>query len=403
MGALTELKLARAKPAEKPYKLKDERGLYLLVQPGGGRLWRLRFSLRGKEGMVSLGAYPEVSLKAARQRRDEARRLIAQGISPAAHRKAARAARADTFAAIAQEWVQLQKPKLAEATYLKAQWMLVNLLGPYIGNKPIGSVSPPEVLAALRRIENRGRIETAHRAKQRAGQVFRYAIATGRAERDPTADLRGALAPVVSKNRPAITEPSRIGELLRALHGYSGQPGTEVALKLAPLLFVRPGELRQAKWEEFDLDGAHPEWRIPGERMKMGEQHIVPLSTQAVELLRDLYPVTGPGGYVFPSLRTGARPISENTINAALRRLGYSKDEMTGHGFRAMASTLLNEQGFPPDVIELQLAHAERNKVRAAYNRAQRLSERRKMMQHWSDYLDALRTDVKVLNFRQKS
>lgn len=401
MSNLTEKAIQAAKPKEKPYKLTDARGLHLLVQPAGGRLWRLRFSLDGRESMVSLGAYPDVSLKEARERRDEARRLIARGISPAAHRKAARDARADTFAALAAEWLQLQRSKLAATTYEKARWMLEELLGPYIGKKPVRTIGAPDLLAALRRIESRGRIETAHRAKQRASQIFRYAVATGRADRDPTADLRGALAPVISKNHAAITDPKRIGELLRSLYAYQGQPTTEAALRLAPHLFVRPGELRAARWEEFDFEGEGPLWRIPAERMKMGEEHIVPLSTQAVQLLQDLLPLTGPEGYLFPSLRTRSRPFSENTLNAALRRLGYSKEEMTAHGFRALASTNLNEQGYPPDVIELQLAHAERNKVRAAYNRAQRLVERRKMMQAWSDYLDGLRAGAKVVPIKR--
>lgn len=403
MRHLTEAAVRTARPQGKPYKLKDDRGLYLLVQPAGARLWRLRFSLHGRESMVSLGSYPDVSLKDARERRDEARRQIANGINPAMHRRATRAARGDTLAAITEEWLEQQKRKLAPSTFEKAHWMLVELVGPYLGRQPIKSITAPDVLAALRRIEARGRIETAHRTKQRLGQVFRYAIATGRAERDPTGDLRGALQPVVSKNRAAITDPVRIGELLRALYGYGGQPGTEVALKLAPHLFVRPGELRYARWEEFDIEAKEPTWRIPAVRTKMREEHLVPLSTQAVTLLRELEPLTGPGGYLFPSLRTAARPISENTVNAALRRLGYSKEEMTGHGFRAMASTLLNEQGFPPDVIELQLAHAERNKVRAAYNRAQRLAERRKMMQHWSDYLDGLRAGAAVVPLRKQA
>jgi integrase len=402
MAGLTDLQLQRAKPKEKPYKLKDEKGLYLLVQPAGSRLWRLRFSLHGKEGMVSLGSYPEVSLKDARERRDEARKLIAKGISPAVHRKVARAQQADSFASIAEEWLQSRKAHLAATTYEKARWMLVDLLGPYIGKQPIKALTAPDVLQALRRIEARGRHETAHRAKQRASQVFRYAIATGRADRDVTADLRGALAPPVTKNRAAITDPRRIGELLRALDGYRGQPTTEVALKIAPHLFVRPGELRFARWEEFALEGKEPVWRIPGERMKMGEEHLVPLSTQVLQLLADLHPITGPNGFLFPSLRTAARPISENTINAALRRLEYSKEEMTGHGFRAMASTCLNELGYPPDVIELQLAHAERNKVRAAYNRATGLAERRKMMQGWSDYLDGLKAGAEVVNLNER-
>ncbi len=251
------------------------------------------------------------------------------------------------------------------------------------------------MLTVLRKIEARGTYETTHRAKQRCGQIFRYAIATGRTERDITADLRGALAPVVSKNRAALTDPTHVAELLRAIDGYHGSPTTFYALKLASRTFVRPGELRYAEWCEIDLEGA--EWRIPAERMKMGALHIVPLARQVVASLRELHSITGRGKYVFPSLQTALRPISENTVNVALRRLGYSKDEMTCHGFRAMASTLLNEQGWHPDLIELQLAHAERNKVRAAYNRAQRLPERREMMQAWADYLQVLTAGAQVI------
>ena len=269
------------------------------------------------------------------------------------------------------------------------------MIFPKLGKRPIAKITAPDLLGALRRIEARGAHETTHRAKQRCGQIFRYAIATGRAERDITTDLRGALAPVVSKNRAALTDPADVGELLRAIEGYHGSPRIALALKLAARTFVRPGELRYAEWGEIDLDGA--EWRIPGERMKMRELHIVPLARQVIELLRELYSITGRSKYLFPSLQTSLRPISENTVNVALRRLGYSKDEMTGHGFRAMASTLLNEQGWHPDLIELQLAHAERNKVRAAYNRAQRLPERRNMMQAWADYLEALTTGAKII------
>jgi integrase len=263
-----------------------------------------------------------------------------------------------------------------------------------IGKRPIREITAPELLSALRKIESRGHHETAHRAKQKCGRVFRYAIVTGRADRDITADLRGALVPVVSKNHASLTDPAEVGALLRAIDGYEGQPITAAALKLAPLVFVRPGELRGARWPEFDLDNA--EWRIPAERMKMGEQHIVPLARQAVAILRELRELTGGGlgELVFPSLLSLDRPMSNNTVNTALRRLGYTKEQMTGHGFRSMASTLLNEQGYSPDVIELQLAHAERNKVRAAYNKAQRLAERRKMMQAWADYLDGLRNPV---------
>jgi integrase len=262
------------------------------------------------------------------------------------------------------------------------------LLFPSLGDRPIAEIKAPDLLAALRKIEARGKYETTHRAKQRCGQVFRYAIATGRAEHDISADLRGALAPVVTKNRAAVTHPARVAELLRAIDGYHGSPTTVYALKLASRTFVRPGELRCAEWSEIDLNNA--EWRIPAARMKMGDLHIVPLARQVIEYLRELHAITGRGKFLFPSLQTKLRPISENTVNVALRRLGYSRDEMTGHGFRAMASTLLNEKGWHPDLIELQLAHAERNRVRAAYNRAQRLIERRTMMQAWADYLDAL-------------
>lgn len=393
MSTLTEARIRAAKAPEKPLKLFDGGGLFLLVQPNGSRLWRLKYRVEGREKLLALGAYPEVGLKAARQRREDARRQIAGGIDPGVERKVRKQALENTFEALAREWLEKHRSKFTETTFTKAQWMLEDLLFPYIGARAIDSIEAPDLLVPLRKIEARGRMETAHRTKWRAGQVFLYAIATGRAKRNPAADLRGALAPVKSKGRAAITDPARIGDLLRTLDSYSGQLGTEIALKLAPLLFVRPGELRAARWEEFTLDGKEPVWRIPAERMKMGEEHLVPLSRQAVARLRELEPVTGPNGYLFPSLRTAARPMSENTINAALRRLGYSKDEMTAHGFRAMASTCLNEQGFAPDVIELQLAHAERNKVRAAYNRAQRLPERRKMMQAWADYLDVLRTE----------
>lgn len=395
---LTELQIRSAKAAEKPIKLFDSGGLYLLVNPNGSRWWRLKYRYGGKERGISLGVYPDVSLKLARTNRDQARRLIAQGTDPSADRKASKLARCETFRTIAEEWLALQAKSLAPVTFNKARWMLSEFVYPRLGSRPVNEITPPDLLAALRVIESCGKRETAHRTKQRVGQIFRYAIATGRAERDISADLRGALAPVVTKNHAAITEPTAIGQLLRAIDSYTGQPMTHAALKLAPLVFVRPGELRQAEWSEINLDAA--EWRIPAHRMKMRELHIVPLSKQAIEILRGLRPLTASGRYVFPSLRTSDRPMSENTINAALRRLGYSNDEMTGHGFRAMASTCLSEQGWHPDVIELQLAHAERNKVRAAYNRATRLADRRKMMQSWANYLDALRAGAEVIPFR---
>jgi integrase len=351
------------------------------VAPRGSKLWRLKYRHEGRENRLALGAHPDTSLKQARERRDAARRQLAAGIDPSSQRQAEKLANANTFEAVAREWLALQEKKLAPATFAKVGWTFETLVFPYIGSRPIAKLGAMDVLKVLKRIEGRGIHETAHRTRQRCAQVFRYAVQTGRAERDPTVDLKGALAPVVSEHHAAITEPARIGELLRAIDGYAGHVVTAYALKLAPLLFVRPGELRHAEWTEFDLDSTEPQWRIPAEKMKMGEQHIVPLAKQALLLLRELQSVTGRGQYVFPSLRSGSRPMSENTVNAALRRMGYSTDEMTGHGFRSLASTCLNEQGYHPDLIELQLAHAERNQVRAAYNKAQRLPERRKMMQ----------------------
>jgi integrase len=398
MAVLTETRIRTAKPAEKPYKLFDERGLYLHVAPTGGRLWRFRYRHGGVEKLLALGVYPDVPLKRAREKRDEARRLVADGIDPSAKRQAEKAAQIDTFEAIAREWLDLQSKKLSPITLEKSRWLL-NFLYPHIGQRPIREIAAPDVLVALRKIEARGHHETTHRAKQKCGQVFRYAIVTGRAERDITTDLRGALESATSRHHASITDPSKIGALLRAIDGYDGERTTAIALKLAALTFVRPGELRGAEWSEFDLDRA--EWRIPAERMKMGEQHVVPLSTQAVSILREQHTVSSQGRFIFPSLLSRDRPMSNNTVNSALRRLGYSKDEMTGHGFRSMASTCLNEQGFHPDLIELQLAHAERNKVRAAYNKAQRLAERREMMQAWANYLDGLRAGANVIRLKR--
>jgi len=386
---LTEAAVKAARATDKPVKRFDEKGLFLFVTPAGGRLWRLKYRIHGKEKLLALGSYPEVPLKRAREKRDEARRLIADGVDPSERKKADQRSMAETFETISEEW--LSKQNMKPKTLKKTKWLLDDWLVKYLGSKPIRTIGAPEILATCRRLEAQGKNETAHRARALAGRVMRYAVATGRADRDPSADLRGALAPVVVTNHASITDPKKIGELLRAIDDYQGQPSTAYALKLAPLVFVRPGELRAAEWSEFHLDGKEPQWRIPAARMKMGEQHIVPLSHQAVAIIRQLQAITSNGQYLFPSLRTTKRPISDNTINAALRRLGYSSEEMVGHGFRSMASTCLNEQGWHPDLIELQLAHAERNKVRAAYNKAQRLEDRRKMMQAWADYLDGLK------------
>lgn len=402
---LSDTAIRTAKPTNKPQKLADGGGLYLLLNPNGSRWWRLKYRAGGKEKLLSLGTYPDTGLKDARDKRDAARKLLAAGVDPGEQRKAVKAAGAEraanSFAVIAAEWLALQKPRMATATLEKAQWTFDELVNPWIGNRPIAEIEAPELLKLLRRIEERGAHETAHRTKQRCGQVFRYAISTGRAKHDPTADLRGALAPVVSTSRAAITDPAKVGDLLRAIGSYQGSLVTKCALRLAPLVFVRPGELRKAEWSEIDLDGA--QWRIPAARMKMREEHIVPLAPQAVEILRELHPLTGHGQFVFPSYRGKARTMSENTVNAALRYMGFDKDTMTGHGFRALASTRLNEMGWAPDVIERQLAHAERNKVRAAYNRAQYLDERTRMMAAWADYLDTLKAGGNVVPMTRKA
>jgi integrase len=396
---LTDNAIRSAKPRDKPYKLFDERGLFLLVTPSGGRWWRLKFRVAGKEKLLSLGVYPDITLKSARELRDDARRELAGGVDPSAKRKAEKIAEADSFEAVAREWFAKFSANWADTHSEKIIRRLEADIFPWLGSRPVGQITAPELLTCVRRIEGRGALDTAHRALQNCGQIFRYAVATNRAERDPAADLRGALPPVNGGHFASITDPTAIGALLRDIDGYQGTFVGRCAMRLAPLVFVRPGELRKAEWSEFDLDKA--EWRIPAERMKARVLHIVPLSTQTVAILRELHPLTGSGRYVFPSLRTTERPISENTINAGLRRLGYGGDQMTGHGFRSMASTLLNEQGWNRDAIERQLAHGERDEVRAAYNYAQYLPERRKMMQAWSDYLDGLRTGGNVVPLKR--
>ncbi|RDS80908.1 DUF4102 domain-containing protein [Dyella monticola] len=401
--ALTDTAIRKAKPTDKPQKLSDGLGLYLLLNPNGSRWWRFDYRFDSKRKTLSMGTYPETGLASAREKRDLARGQLQSGIDPGTHRKATKAAgeerATNSFSVIAEEWLAKQQ-NMSPATLEKARWTLDSLVNPWIGNRPISEIDAPEMLKLLRRIEERGAHETAHRTKQRCGQIFRYAIATGRARHDPTADLRGALTPAKVKHRAAITDPSKVGELLRAIDGYTGSFVVRSALKLAPLLFVRPGELRQAEWTEFDLDAA--EWRIPARKMKMRELHIVPLPDQAVAILHELHPLTGRGQFVFPGERSRQRPMSDAAVNAALRRMGFDKDTMTGHGFRAMASTQLNEMGWSPDVIERQLAHAERNKVRAAYNRAQYLAERRKMMLVWADYLETLKVGGNVVAIHKK-
>ena len=400
--SLTDTAIRNAKPKEKQYKLTDGKGMYVLVKQAG-KYFRLDYRVGGKRKTLALGVYPNVTLKEAREKRDEARKLITNGVDPAQMRKVTKLMQveqtANNFEAIAREWFAKRSANWAESHAKKIIRRFELYLFPWLGSRPIAEITPPELLSVLRRIESRGILETAHRVKQTCGQVFRYAIATGRAKRDPSVDLRGALAPVKLGRMATITEPKKIGELLRAIDGYEGTPVAKGALRLAPLVFVRPGELRQAEWEEIDFDNS--EWRIPAEKMKMKDPHIVPLSKQAVTILNEIHPITGQSRYVFPSIRTNLRPMSNNTILAALRRMGYAKDEMSGHGFRAMASTILHEQGWPSDIIERQLAHAERNSIKAAYNYAQHLPERRKMMQAWADYLDTLKSGGKVMSLFQ--
>lgn len=397
---LTDTQIRKAKPGEKTYKLSDGRGLYLEVTPAGGRWWRFKYRFDGKEKRLSLGVYPDIDLKTARERRDEARKLVAHRVDPSEKRKAEKATRqeeaANTFESIAREWHSQRRNALEQSTLDGIMMRMEKHLFPWLGAKPIARIEAPDLLEVLRRAESLDLGETPRRLRQYCGQIFRYAIATGRARRDPAGDLRGALRPHKPKHHAAVVEPKAVGELLRAIDGYTGEPVTRAAIRLAPLVFVRPGELRRAEWAELDLD--HAEWRIPASRMKMREAHIVPLSRQAVDILRELFRITGKWTYVFPSIRSKSRCMSENTVNAALRRLGYAREDMTGHGFRSMASTLLNEQGWHRDAIERQLAHAERDGVRAAYNRAEYLPERRKMMQAWADFLDGLKNGANIVS-----
>ncbi|MEA5112931.1 MAG: integrase arm-type DNA-binding domain-containing protein [Geobacteraceae bacterium] len=405
VAPLSEIQVRNAKPKSRDYKLMDGYGLFLLVTPSGSKLWRLDYRFGGKRKVIAFGAYPAVSLADARHRRDEAKILIANGVDPGEVRKAKKAAIAaeteNSFEVVAREWhtkfSQSWSSSHAETTMKR---LLLDVF-PVMGARPIDDIKAPELLAMLRRIESRGALETAHRVRTICGQVFRYAVATGRAERDPAADLKGALPPYKKSHLAAITDPKEVAPLLRAIDEYKGSFVVKCALQLAPLVFVRPGELRQAEWAEIDLDAG--EWNIPAERMKMKVAHLVPLSRQAVAILRELEPLTGRGRYVFPCHRSFARPMSNNAINAALRRMGFDKDEMTGHGFRAMARTILDEVlQVRPDFIEHQLAHAVRDPNGRAYNRTAHLVERKKMMETWGDFLDGLKSGAKVIRLEAR-
>ncbi len=399
---LNDTAIRNAKADIKQKKLYDSGGLYLLVTPNGGKWWRFKYRFGGKEKLLSFGTYPQVSLKDARDDRDNAKKLLRNHIDPAIERKAIKEAESGqgSFDAVAMEWLTKFSQSWSKSHTRTIKQRLENYILPNLGLQSINKITAPELLAVLRKIEALGYVETAHRVKQICGQIFRYAVATGRMERDPAADLKGALPPPKSKRMASIIDPKGVGGLLRAIDDYNGSIVTQHALKLGVLTFVRPGELRHAEWDEVNLEVA--EWRIPAKKMKMKTPHIVPLSKQATAILEGIQPVTGQGKYVFPSERTYSRPMSENTVNAALRRMGYTKNEITGHGFRSMASTLLHEQGWKSDIIERQLAHQERNKVKAAYNHAEHLSERKKMMQAWADYLDALKKGAEVILLHSK-
>lgn len=390
--ALTDSAIKAAKPKASQYKLHDEKGLLLIVRPTGGKLWRLKYRFAGKEQQLTIGTYPEVGLKEARERRDAARKVIAEGKDPSTEKKrdkiAAAISAGNTFKVVAEEFIaKRQREGMAKATVAKCRWHLDRL--DKLQGRPIAEIEAFELLAVLRKMEARGNLEAARQVRSFASRVFRYGVATTRCKHDVAADLIGALTTPTVKHHAAIVDPVEVGALLRAIDGFQGQPSTHYALRLAPHVFVRPGELRHAEWSEFDLDAAV--WVIPAARTKMRKSHQVPLSRQAAAILKEAKRISGGSKLVFPGLR-GGRPLSENTFNAALRRLGYGHDEMTAHGFRAMASTLLNESGkWSPDAIERALAHGERDKIRAAYNRAAHWAERVAMAQWWSDYLDALR------------
>ena len=400
---LSDIAIRHAKPGNKPRKMSDGRGMYLEVAPSGGKWWRLKYRFAGKDKRISLGVYPDVSLKEARRRRDEARQLLAKAIDPSEHRKTQKAERdqrsKNSFEAVAREWFGKYSTNWVPDHAGLVLKRLERDIFPWIGGKPIADINAPQLLMVVRRIEQRGALETAHRALRNCGQVFRYAVATGRAERDPSGDLRDALPPVKRTHFAALTNPKQVGPLLRVLGGYEGTLIVRCVLRLAPLVFVRPGELRRAEWADIDLDAA--EWRYT--ISKTGTLHLVPLSRQAVEILQELHPLTGRGRYVFPSARAprGDRPMGTNTFLSTLRFMGIGKEEMTGHGFRAMARTLLDEElGFRPDVIEHQLAHVVRDPNGRAYNRTTHLPQRREMMQEWADYLDRLKTGEVGMSIR---
>ena len=400
--ALTDIQIRNSKPLDKQYKLSDSGGLFMLIHPNGSKYWRYKYRFLGKEKTLSIGVYPHLSLADAREKRDLAKKSLAKGIDPGELKQTqkyeAKKEAANTFEVVAREWHEKNKVKWVPKNAARNLSMLERHVFPFIGRISISKVRPAELLSAIKKIEDRGNAETAHRTLQICGQVFRYAIATDRATTDLSVVLRGSLGPLVVKHHASITDPKKLGEFLRDIYNYDGAYLTQEALKLAPLVFVRPGELRHAEWSEIDLEKS--EWAISAEKMKMRTKHIIPLSKQALAIFKDLKNHTGHLQYVFPATTSVKRPMSENTVNMALRRMGYDKTEVTGHGFRSTASTILHEQGWPHDAIERQLAHSDRNKVSAAYNYAEHLPKRKQMMQHWADYLEGVRLGATVVSIK---
>jgi integrase len=400
---LTDIKIKKAKPKDKPVTLFDGGGLFLLITPTGGKLWRFKYRHDGKQKLLAFGSYPEITLQDARQRREDARRLLAHDVDPGAVRKAQKQAKIEhmeTFEVIAREWHEKYKSKWTVGHATKYLRRLELDLFPWLGTRPIKDITAPELLAVLRRTESRGAIDAAHRLRGLCNMIFRYATATGRAERNPAQDLIGALPPAKKRHLAAITEPKEVADLLRAIDNYHGSFIVRCALRLLPLVFTRPGELRHMQWDELDFENA--EWHIPAHKMKLRQPHIVPLSKQSLEILNEIKPLTGNGIYVFHG-RTSNRPMSNNAILAALRNMGYTAEQMTPHGFRAMARTILDEVlQVRVDLIEAQLAHRVLDVLGRAYNRTTHLNERKRMMQTWADYLDGLRAGAKVLPFRTK-
>ena len=392
MHKLTATAVSNAKPETKTYNLSDGGGLYLLVKPNRTKAWRFNYRFNGKQKTLAIGVFPDVSLKTAREKHKEARENLANDIDPSSQKKAMKAAKqsesANNFEVVAEEWTRTRGKK-AISTEKRQQALLKKDLFPYLGNRPIADINTPEVLKVLRKIETRGAIETAHRAKRLLGQVFRFAIVTGRAERDPSADLKDALAQPTKTHFKSITEPAEVGPLIAAINNYQATPVVMAALRLTPLLFCRPGELRHLEWNEVNLDEARIE--LPATKMKTKEPHIIPLATQAIDILNELQLITARSKFVFPSARGNSRPLSENGVRTALRTLGYSNEQISPHGFRAMARTILDEiLNFPVDWIEHQLAHSVKDANGRAYNRTKHLEQRRGMMQKWADYLNEL-------------